>query len=76
MQRVELTFHALVSIHLQTYIVLHGYFSLGKNSRPITRELSVRIYSGWYYVRSGVGVSARGIRSAMSNIFGPKSFSI
>ena len=33
----DLTFHALVSVHLCTFIVLHGYFSLGKTSGPTTK---------------------------------------
>ena len=37
--------------------------------RPVDqqrRQLAVRFYSRWYYVRSGVGVSARRIRLAMN----------
>ena len=47
------------------------------------RHLAVRFYSRWYYVRSGVGVSARRIGSAMNRfytkqtkIFRPKTFRI
>ena len=39
--------------------------------RPVDqqrRQLAVSFYSRWYYVRSGVGVSARRIRSAIDFI--------
>ena len=54
--------------------------------RPVDqqrRQLAVRFYSRWYYVRSGVGVSARRIRSAtnrfytkQTKILRPKKFRI
>ena len=33
----DLALHAFVGIHLRTFIVLHGYFSLGKTSGPTTK---------------------------------------
>ena len=63
----DLTFHVLIGIHLCTFIVLHGYFSL--SVRPVDqqrRQLPVRFYPTWCYVRSGVDVSARRIGSAMN----------
>ena len=78
-----LTFHALVAVHLHTFIiiVLHGYVSLCRTSGPTTRkQLAVRFYPRWCYVRSGVDVSARRIGTAMNRfytkqtkIFGPKN---
>ena len=62
----DLTLRILVGAHIRTFIVLHGYFSLGKTSGPTTKALAVRFYSRWYYVGSGVGVSARRIGSAMN----------
>ena len=67
---VQLFVHALVGIHLRTFIVLHGYFSL--SVRPVDqqqRQLAVSFYLRWCYVRSGVGVSARRIGSAMNRFY-------
>ena len=33
----DLTLRAFVGIHLHTYIVLHGYFSLSKTRGPTTK---------------------------------------
>ena len=81
---VELTFCALVGVHLHTYIALYGYFSL--SVRTVTqqwKQLAVRFYSRWYYGRSGVRVSAGRIRLAMNRfytkqtkIFRPKNLHI
>ena len=78
----NLIFRALVVVQLHFYIALHISLSL----RPVDqqrRQLAVRFYSRWYYVRSGVGESARGIIWAMNRfytkqtkIFGPKYFRI
>ena len=66
----RLTFRALVGVHLHTFKVLHGYFSLGKTSGPTTRAaLVVRFFSRWCYVRSGVGVSARIIGLVMNRFY-------
>ena len=61
----DLTLHALVCIHLVTFIVLHGYFSLVKTSGPATKSAGSEFLLMCYYVRSGVGVSARRIGSTM-----------
>ena len=73
---------ALVSVHLHTFILLLGYFSLSQVDQQ-QRQLAVRFYSRWYYVRSGVGVSGTRIGSGMNKfntketkIFRPKNFHI
>ena len=55
---------AFVSVHLCTFIVFHGYLSLGKTSGPTTKQLAVRCYSKCYCTASGVNVLARRLRLA------------
>ena len=55
----------LVAVHPHTFIVLHGYFFLGKTSGPLSKAAGSGFYSRWYYVRPGVDVSTRRIGLAM-----------
>ena len=36
-------FRALVGVHLRTFIILHGYFSLGKTSGPTTKAAGSKV---------------------------------
>ena len=75
-------------LHTFTHSPLLQY-CMGMHSpsiRPVDqqrRQLVVKFYPRWCYVRSGVGVSARRIKFAMNRfytkqtkIFGPKNFHI
>ena len=77
----DLTCRAIVGVHLDTFKVLHGYFSSVRPVDQQRRQLAVRFYPRWCYVRSGVVVSARTIGSTMNSfynkqtkLFGPKKF--
>ena len=61
---VDLTLRAFTSVHLCTYIVLRGFFSLSETVGPTTK--AVTFYSKWSCATSEVDVLVRRFKLAPS----------
>ena len=48
------------------FVVLHGCFLSFRPVGQLQRQLALRSYSRWYFIRSGVGMLARRICSALN----------